>query len=117
MSANACDDIQPSATAKRENSTWYRHKIKREVQKVRLHSNVVFKSEESKTSKLVSINNDQVKVYEPIQRDAFEAGSKHTRITYYVKKEAEVSGETYYLICMESIAYNMTIRWIHADVV
>src|SRR5699024_5737694 len=51
----------------------------------------------SKTSKLVRINNDQVKIYESIQGDAFEAGSKHTRITYYVKKEAEVSGETYYL--------------------
>src|SRR5699024_8623915 len=44
----------------------------------------------SKTSKLVRINNDQVKIYESIQGDAFEAGSKHTRITYYVKKEAEV---------------------------
>src|SRR5699024_5934780 len=43
----------------------------------------------SKTSKLVRINNDQVKIYESIQGDAFEAGSKHTRITYYVKKEAE----------------------------
>src|SRR5699024_3786691 len=55
----------------------------------------------SKTSKLVRINNDQVKIYESIQGDAFEAGSKHTRITYYVKKEAEVSGDIYYLVSTE----------------
>src|SRR5699024_11230099 len=77
-------------TEKVGNNTWYRGKINGEGQNVWLHSNFVFKSEESKTSKLVRINNDQVKVYESIQGDAFEAGSKHTRITYYVKKEAEV---------------------------
>src|SRR5699024_4003095 len=68
----------------------------------------------SKTSKLVRINNDQVKVYESIQGDAFEAGSKHTRITYYVKNEAEVSGETYYLVSTEPSATKGTIGWVHA---
>src|SRR5699024_4605836 len=68
----------------------------------------------SKTSKLVRINNDQVKIYESIQGDAFEAGSKHTRITYYVKKEAEVSGEIYYLVSTEPSATKGTIGWVHA---
>src|SRR5699024_6784442 len=38
----------------------------------------------------------------------------HTRITYYVKKEAEVSGETCYLVSTEPSATKGTIGWVHA---
>src|SRR5699024_1346965 len=98
-------------------NTWYRGKINGEGQNVWLHSSFVFKPEENKTSKLARINNNQVKIYKSIQGDTFEAGSKHTRITYYVKKEAEVSGEIYYLISSKSNVTKGTIGWVHADYV
>src|SRR5699024_12340438 len=62
-----------------------------------------------------TINNDQKQVKESTQRNASEAGSKHTPSNYYVKKEAEVSGETYYLISTEPSATKGTIGWVHAD--
>src|SRR5699024_3539743 len=115
LSDYAGDQLHVNLTEKVGNNTWYRGKINGEGQNVWLHSSFVFKSEENKTSKLARINNNQVKIYKSIQGDTFEAGSKHTRITYYVKKEAEVSGEIYYLISSKPSATKGTIGWVHAD--
>src|SRR5699024_2277243 len=93
LSEYADDQLQVNLTEQVGNNTWYRSKINGASQNVKIHTSFVFNPEENKTSKLALINNNHVKSYKSIQADTFEAGSNHTRTAYYVKKQAEVSGE------------------------
>src|SRR5699024_1782958 len=88
-------------------------------EKVWVHSNFVFDASEDKpdtekTSKLVRINNSQVKIYESIYGESFKAGSKYTDVTYYVKEKAKASDGDYYLISTEPSAKKGTVGWVRA---
>src|SRR5699024_8171718 len=113
LSDKAGELIEVNKTEKVSNHTWYRGKINGEGENVWLHSKFVFKPEESKTSKLARVKTSDVKIYENIQGDSFKAGSKYTDVTLYVKKQAEVSGEIYYLLSTEPSAKKGTVGWVH----
>src|SRR5699024_8348875 len=110
LSDKAGELIEVNKTEKVSNHTWYRGKINGEGENVWVHSKFVFK--ESNTSKLARVKTSDVKIYENIQGDSFKAGSKHTDITYYVKKQAEVNGTFYYLLSTEPSASKGTIGWV-----
>src|SRR5699024_1042811 len=81
------EELQVDLTEKVGNNIWYRGKINGKGEKVWVHSNFVFDASEDKpdtekTSKLVRINNSQVKIYESIYGESFKAGSKYTDVTY-----------------------------------
>src|SRR5699024_7598263 len=55
---------------------------------------------ESKTSKLGHIRSSKVRINKTLgdNSTAFNAGSTYTHKVYYIKKEARISGQTYYQI-------------------
>src|SRR5699024_10921918 len=110
LSDKAGELIEVNKTEKVSNHTWYRGKINGEGENVWVHSKFVFK--ESNTSKLARVKTSDVKIYENIQGYPYKAGSKHTDITYYVKKQAEVNGTFYYLLSTEPSASKGTIGWV-----
>src|SRR5699024_8610588 len=113
------EELQVDLTEKVGNNIWYRGKINGKGEKVWVHSNFVFDASEDKpdtekTSKLVRINNSQVKIYESIYGESFKAGSKYTDVTYYVKEKAKASDGDYYLISTEPSAKKGTVGWVRA---
>src|SRR5699024_8603339 len=112
LSDKAGELIEVNKTEKVSNHTWYRGKINGEGENVWVHSKFVFKPEESKTSKLARVKTSDVNIYENLQGDIFKAGSKYTHVPFYVKKQAEVSGDTYYLLSTEPSAKKGTAGWV-----
>src|SRR5699024_1117646 len=115
LSAYAGETLQVNLTEKVGNNTWYRGKINGRGQNVWIHSSVVFQMDEKKTSKLARIKNDKVKIYKTIQGESFKAGSEHTDRTYYVKKEATVDKEKYYLISKQPSSKDGVVGWVNSD--
>src|SRR5699024_3116792 len=70
---------------------------------------------EKKTSKLARIKNSQVNIYESIDGKSKKAGTKHTDRTYYVKKEATVDKEEYYLISKLPSSKNGVVGWVKSS--
>lgn len=95
------------------NNTWYRGKYN--GQTLWIHENHLVAKEEKKTSRLGEIKSENANIYsKPEDQDAeMKAGSTHTKQVYYIKKQAKVGKDTFYLISTKPSSKNGTIGWVN----
>ena len=110
--------ITVNLTEKVGNNIWYRGFLEN-GQKVWIGAWNVTTLEESTTSKLGQISNKKAKIY-PVNKigidsSAFEAGTNHTDKVYYIKKQAKLNGQTYYLLSTVASASNGLVGWIKSS--
>ena len=106
------------------NNTWYRGTL--QGKQVWVHSSVFEKSalpdksenvpQELSTSKLGHIRNANVKIYEKSddQSPAVVAGSGRLNQAYYIKKQAKLNGQDYYLISNNASSVKGVVGWVKA---
>ena len=94
------------------NNTWYRGELDNKT--VWLHSSQVLDIEKSGTSKLGHIRNDQVKIYPEIGNSstAFVAGSDYTNAVYYIKEQAVMNDQRYYLLSKNPSSTSGVVGWV-----
>ena len=102
--------FQVHLTEKVGNNTWYRGVL--DGKTVWLHSNYVVSAKESKTSMLGHIRSQNVDIHKTINGDSFKAGSQYTNAVYYIKKQAILGGETFYLISTQPSDENGVVGWV-----
>ncbi|RST74214.1 mannosyl-glycoprotein endo-beta-N-acetylglucosamidase [Siminovitchia acidinfaciens] len=96
------------------NNIWYRGKLNGKT--VWIHSGNVFEVKESKTSKLGHIRSSKVRIYNDLGlNSSIGAGSTYTNYVYYIKKQALINGETYYLISKQPSSERGVIGWVKAS--
>ncbi|GGB32172.1 hypothetical protein GCM10011409_06950 [Lentibacillus populi] len=96
------------------NNTWYRGNFNGKT--IWLHESYLTSKSESNTSKLGHIRNTKVKIYKTIGKSstAFTAGEKYTNQVYYIKQQAKVSRQTYYLISLAPSRVDGVVGWVKA---
>ncbi|WP_117168449.1 N-acetylglucosaminidase [Paraliobacillus sediminis] len=84
---------------------------------LRMSSTVVSNIDESSTSLLGHIRNSNVRIYDSLENlsDYETAGSSYTNAVYYIKKQAKLNAETYYLISENPSSVNGVVGWIKAS--
>ncbi|MCG3418019.1 N-acetylmuramoyl-L-alanine amidase family protein [Oceanobacillus jordanicus] len=99
-------------TEKVGNNIWYRGIFKGKT--IWLHSSYVTTKKESVTSKLGHIRNEKVKIYKELGEisTAIEASDKLTNTVYFIKKQAKLNGQIYYLISTRPSSNIGTIGWV-----
>ena len=92
-------------------SVWYRGELNGKT--VWIHSSYVASLEESKTSKLGHIRSSKVKIYPKFGNEstALTAGGKYTHAVYYIKKEAILNGQKYYLLSNNPSSAAGVVGW------
>ncbi|RZI51166.1 hypothetical protein EW027_11620, partial [Aeribacillus pallidus] len=77
-------------------------------------SNVV---NETATSKLGHIKTRSVKIYKNLNdfTQSFEAGEEYTNRVYYIKKQASVNGEQFYLLSLRASSTIGVVGWAKAS--
>src|SRR5690625_811358 len=102
-------------TEKVGNNTWYRGKL--DGKTVWMHSSYVVSKEEKKTSKLGHIRRSNVEIYQQPgdSSPATTAGSQYTHAVYYIKKQAKINDQLYYLISEKPSSTNGTIGWVKSQ--
>ncbi|GIN85358.1 hypothetical protein J6TS2_17440 [Heyndrickxia sporothermodurans] len=102
-------------TEKVGNNTWYRGILKGKT--VWIHESYLTKLSESKTSMLGHIRSSNVKIYKRIgdESSGFLAGSTYTNRVYYIKKQAELGKQIYYLISNEPSSEKGVVGWVKAE--
>src|SRR5699024_3572652 len=103
--------FQVNLTEKVGENTWYRGKINGKGSNVWIHSSYVDKLKETSTSKLGHIRSSNVDIYETIGGKSFKAGSKYTNAVYYIKRQAVVGSDTYYLLSTNPSATTGVVGW------
>src|SRR5699024_1941962 len=68
-------------------------------------------TQEASTSKLGHIRSSNVDIYETIGGKSFKAGSKYTNAVYYIKRQAVVGSDTYYLLSKNPSATTGVVGW------
>lgn len=112
--------FQVNLTEKVGNDIWYRGKLGDKT--VWIHSsdlvtNRVPIGETSSTSRLGHFRNGSVKIYGIIgnESSSFTAGSTYTNAVYYIKKQARISGQHYYLLSTEPSSERGVLGWVKAS--
>ncbi|HLR66626.1 MAG TPA: SH3-like domain-containing protein, partial [Virgibacillus sp.] len=102
-------------TEKVGNNTWYRGNLNGKT--VWMHTSYITSKEESKTSKLGHIRSSNVKIYQDIGdlSTVAEAGSKYTQAVYYIKKQANLNNQLYYLISNEPSSNKGIVGWVKSE--
>src|SRR5699024_10361098 len=95
------------------NNTWYRGDYN--GQRIWDHEDHLVAKEESKTSRLGQVKNGNVIIYDkPENPTGTVAGETHTNQVYYIKKQAKLGKETYYLISTKPSSTKGTIGWVNS---
>src|SRR5690625_3888298 len=69
--------------------------------------------QESKTSKLSHIISGDVDIYEKeINGKSIKAGSQYTNAVYYIKRQAKLDNDTYYLISKSPSDTKGVVGWV-----
>src|SRR5699024_8569072 len=96
------------------NNTWYRGTLG--GKQVWIHSSYLISSEESKTSKLGHIRSTSTKIYNDLSlKSAVTAGKEYTHAVYYIKKQAKINSQLYYLISHKPSSTKGTIGWVKSQ--
>ncbi len=96
------------------NEIWYRGVLGGKT--VWIHSNHVFQIEESRTSRLGHIRSSEVTIYKDLSlTSSFKAGSTYTHHVYYIKRQALINGDTYYLISKQPSSVRGTVGWVKSS--
>src|SRR5690625_4718244 len=109
--------LHVTLTEKVGNNTWYRGKINGSGQNVWLHENQVKEIEitESETSQLGHIRGgDDRKIYKTLGGKSTQPSSKHWNKVYYIKRQAKMDSETYYLLSRSPSASKNVVGWMNA---
>lgn len=102
-------------TEKVGSNIWYRGTLNGKT--VWLHSNFVTTKVESYTSRLGHIRSTSSVIYKRLDdlSTGFSAGSTYTNKVYYIKKQAIINGQTYYLISFRPSTTEGVVGWIHSS--
>lgn len=102
-------------TEKVGKNTWYRGNL--DGERVWIHSSYLTPVEEKNTSRLGHIRSSRVKIYEKLGDDssAFTTGSTYTHSVYYIKQQATLGNQLYYLISNEPSRTRGTLGWVKAQ--
>ncbi|MEK3888467.1 GW dipeptide domain-containing protein [Bacillus sp. FSL K6-3431] len=105
-------EFQVHLTEKVGNNTWYRGKLN--GQTVWIHSSYLVSLDEKSISRLGHLRNANVKIYANVlnQSSAKIAGSVRTNQVYYIKKQANVGGQLFYLISKEPSSTKGIVGWV-----
>ncbi|MTW88258.1 hypothetical protein F3157_21960 [Virgibacillus dakarensis] len=101
-------------TEKVGNNTWFRGKFNGKT--VWLHESYLTTKEESHTSKLGHIRSDKVNIYKTIgdSSSVFSAGEEYTNQVYYIKQQAKIGKQTFYLISLKPSRIDGVVGWVNA---
>src|SRR5690625_4733221 len=114
LSSHAGATFKVNLTETVGNNTWYRGKL--DGKQVWIHSSYLISDEESKTSKLGHIRNSTVKIYNDLSlTSAVTAGKEYTHAVYYIKKQAKINNQLYYLISKEPSSTKGTVGWVKSQ--
>jgi len=107
--------FQANAAKKIGTTMWYFGGIG--AKKVWLSSNNLNVIKESATSRLGYVKNTTVRIYKMIGNNtsSLTAGSTYTGTVYYIKKQAVVNGQTYYLLSRQSSGVTGVIGWVNVS--
>src|SRR5699024_9692573 len=95
-------------TEKVGNNTWYRGVLNGKI--VFIHSSYLMKYDKQETSRLGHIRNANVNIYsKPTSTKGKKAGSSKTHKVYYIKKQAKLGNQLYYLIGTSPTASKNTL--------
>lgn len=102
-------------TEKVGNVTWYRGTLNGRT--IWVDSAHLGTKKEVSTSKLGHIQNGQVNIQRELGNSStqFSAGSTYTNAVYYIKKEAHLNGQLYYLISRNSSSTKGVVGWVRAQ--
>ncbi|WP_339194206.1 N-acetylglucosaminidase [Aeribacillus sp. FSL W8-0870] len=101
-------------TEKVGNNIWYRGIL--DGKQVFLHSNWVNTLKESSTSKLGHFKNEKVQIFKRIgEYNTTFTASGLTNSVYYIKKEASLDGQTFYLMSRQPSSENGVVGWVNAE--
>ncbi|WNF33613.1 N-acetylglucosaminidase [Aeribacillus composti] len=95
------------------NNVWYRGWLN--GKKVFIHSSYVTNAQETATSKLGHIRTREVKIYKILgdPSTAFTSGAEYTNRVYYIKKQATMNGELYYLLSLQPSSTSGLVGWVN----
>ena len=115
LSAMKNQQFKVHLTEKVGNNIWYRGELNGKT--VWIHSGFVSSLSETKTSKLGHIRNTGVKIYPELGKEtaAFTAGEKLTDAVYYIKKEAVLNSQKYYLLSNNPSNTSGVVGWTKAS--
>lgn len=103
--------FQVHLTEKVGNNTWYRGNMNGKT--MWIHSSYVTESDVTNTSRLGHIRSGNVKIFNDLSLSNYEtAGSKYTNAVYYIKSQAKVGKQTYYLISTSPSRTKNTVGWV-----
>ncbi|WP_188736800.1 GW dipeptide domain-containing protein, partial [Oceanobacillus neutriphilus] len=95
------------------NNIWYRGKLNGE--QVFIHESYVNEVEEKETSKLGHLKSN-TEIYKQLGNPNSKIdNSSYLNAVYYIKKEAEIGKEIYYLISTEASSTSGTIGWVKSS--
>ncbi|NHC41932.1 mannosyl-glycoprotein endo-beta-N-acetylglucosamidase [Bacillus sp. MM2020_1] len=114
LSAYKEQEFKVYKTEKVGNNLWYRGELAGKT--VWIHSSHVSLKVESKTSLLGQIKSASVKIYKMIgnHNTSFSADSTYTNAVYYIKKQAKVNGQVYYLLSKQPSSEKGIVGWVRA---
>ncbi|MGP4063918.1 peptidoglycan recognition protein family protein [Oceanobacillus sp. M65] len=74
-------------------------------------------SQKANTSKLGKLKSSDVRIYSnPLKKESYNlAGSKYTNSVHYIKAEAKVNNDTFYLISEKPSSTRGTIGWVNSN--
>ncbi|ASN04120.1 GW dipeptide domain-containing protein [Virgibacillus necropolis] len=95
-------------------NTWYRGQLNGKT--IWLHEAYVKPLLKSNTSKLGHIKSERVQIYKDlgVQTSSFTAGETYTNQVYYIKEQANLEGQTYYLISLKPSRTSGVVGWVKA---
>ncbi|SDM54869.1 N-acetylglucosaminidase [Sediminibacillus halophilus] len=104
-------EFKVNLTEKVGENVWYRGKLNGKT--VWLHSSYVSIAKETTTSRLGHLRGDAV-IFDDLNdlTSSKPAADTYTNTVYYIKKQAELAGEKYYLISKEPSSVNGVVGWV-----
>ncbi|WP_284138998.1 GW dipeptide domain-containing protein [Virgibacillus sp. LDC-1] len=98
-----------------EGNIWYRGTIP-SGQEVWIHSSHVLGKIENPTSRVGQIYNQDVSIYKTLgdPKSKFKAGTTYTDQVFFIKKQARINNELFYLISTEASSVRGVIGWVKA---
>src|SRR5699024_222075 len=97
--------------------TWYRGDLNGKKVWVQGNNFMKVNINESSTSKIGRIQNADTYIYEDILNGTSisKAGSSRTNKIYYIKKQAELNDQLYYMISNKRSSTNGLVGWVKAQ--
>ncbi|WP_139892146.1 N-acetylglucosaminidase [Bacillus sp. D386] len=115
LSSYKNSEFAVNLTEKVGNNTWYRGILGGKT--VWIHSSYLAEIVESNTSRLGQMLDSKVKIYKTIgdSSSAFAAGTKYINSVYFIKKQAKIGDQVFYLISTKPSRENGVIGWVNAS--